>query len=529
MKTPQAERQVGGDYRLEVKDFGPIAEASVDVRPLTVFIGPSNTGKSYLAILMYALHRCFGGPPDPLDRRGLPRLMGWRMSWFREAMQPKTSIRKSLKAWLSKVAVQGGSLPALPMDVSAHIRSRLEQARGLDRSLEQEIRRCFGVDRLDDLIRRPSSHADTRVDLWIRRNADAETVRYGIQLSKGSVDILGKIGEVESFSTGIERSDDLDFALQRLLSARRLRTQGGIDDGDLEFILASLVEQLFRSLLRPFLQDTYYLPADRTGVMHSHQVVVSALIQNATMGGLRPPADIPMLSGVLGDFLEHLIVMTSGERRRPDRAKHSRRHDQRHDRARRLERHVLQGTVRIAPTETNYPQFLYRPEKWEDDLPLMRASSMVSELAPVVLYLRHLVEPGDVLIIEEPEAHLHPAMQAAFARELARLVRSGVRIILTTHSEWFLEQIGNLVRLSGLPEGRRQDIAGIEDVDVALRPDEVGAWLFKPRKRPKGSLVEEVKLDPDTGLYPTDYDKVSETLYNQSAMIFNRMQEGKGQ
>ncbi len=51
-----------GDYRIEVADFGPIVRASVDVRPLTVFAGPSNTGKSYLAMLVYALHRCFGPP-----------------------------------------------------------------------------------------------------------------------------------------------------------------------------------------------------------------------------------------------------------------------------------------------------------------------------------------------------------------------------------------------------------------------------------------------------------------------------------
>ena len=44
---------------IEVTDFGPIVEAKVDLRPLTVFIGPSNTGKSYLAILIYALHRYF--------------------------------------------------------------------------------------------------------------------------------------------------------------------------------------------------------------------------------------------------------------------------------------------------------------------------------------------------------------------------------------------------------------------------------------------------------------------------------------
>lgn len=35
-------------------------------------------------------------------------------------------------------------------------------------------------------------------------------------------------------------------------------------------------------------------------------------------------------------------------------------------------------------------------------------------------------------------------------------------------------------------------------------------------------------IDAETGLYPTDYDDVSETLYNQSAEIFNRAQEGDG-
>ena len=144
---------------------------------------------------------------------------------------------------------------------------------------------------------------------------------------------------------------------------------------------------------------------------------------------------------------------------------------------------------------------------------------MVSELAPVVLYLRHIVRPGDVLIIEEPEAHLHPAMQTAFARELARLVRSGIRIVMTTHSEWFLEQIGNLVRLSSLPRSKRNGITG---ADVALDADAVGAWLFKPSRRPQGSIVEEVELDPETGLFATDYDSVSETLYNESAAIYNR-------
>ncbi len=79
----------------------------------------------------------------------------------------------------------------------------------------------------------------------------------------------------------------------------------------------------------------------------------------------------------------------------------------------------------------------------------MNSSSMISELAPVVLYLRHIVQPGEVLIIEEPESHLHPAMQVEFIRQLAGVVRSGIRVMLTTHSEWVLEELANLIRLSG--------------------------------------------------------------------------------
>ena len=75
--------------------------------------------------------------------------------------------------------------------------------------------------------------------------------------------------------------------------------------------------------------------------------------------------------------------------------------------------------------------------------------------------MRHLVRPDDVLIIEEPESHLHPAMQVEFTRQLAGLVRAGIRVIVTTHSEWVLQELANLVRVSALPEGEaRGDIAG---------------------------------------------------------------------
>ena len=37
-----------------VKDFGPIVKGEVQLRPLTIFVGPNNAGKSYLSMLIYA-------------------------------------------------------------------------------------------------------------------------------------------------------------------------------------------------------------------------------------------------------------------------------------------------------------------------------------------------------------------------------------------------------------------------------------------------------------------------------------------
>ena len=49
------------NLRLAVKNFGPIREGEVEFKPLTVFIGPNNSGKSYMATLLYALTQALTG------------------------------------------------------------------------------------------------------------------------------------------------------------------------------------------------------------------------------------------------------------------------------------------------------------------------------------------------------------------------------------------------------------------------------------------------------------------------------------
>ena len=484
-----------GNYRIEVADFGPIRRAEVELRPLTVFAGPSNTGKSYLAMLIYALHQCFGLSYSPRARQS--RVRYWFAGAMAESLLGTSGVAQRFIEWWS-TSNQGKASP-LPDELAAAIRPMLEQLSGASGYLEQELRRCFSVDALADLVRRGNCDTCAAVTLHIPNEQHEDQVRYRFEFRAEHVHVSGHIYELPP------------VPISNFLIGNRYRP-GRADLDDAPFLVRSVLDAMFESLISPMVRPAHYLPADRTGVMHSHQVVVSALIQSATRAGLRPSANIPLLSGVLGDFLDDLIGMSQ---QTPESSRKS---------AEAVEKNLLAGSIRVQRSEAGYPSFSYRPRRWDSDLPLMRTSSMVSELAPVVLYLRHLVQPGDLLIIEEPESHLHPALQTEFARELARLVHSGVRVLLTTHSEWILEAFANLVRFSELSKEGREGIPG---ADVALAPDQVGAWLFKPDPDGRGSAVEEILLDTDAGSFPAGFGEVTEALYNEWARIGNRIEAAK--
>ena len=187
-----------------------------------------------------------------------------------------------------------------------------------------------------------------------------------------------------------------------------------------------------------------------------------------------------------------------------------------------MENEILHGSVIVEASDvTDMSHFAYRPRGWELALPLMNVSAMVSDIAPVVLLLRYRLHAGDLLIIEEPEAHMHPAMQVEFMRLIAAMVKSGLKVIVTTHSEWILEELANLTRLSSVPEKERS----VSDDRYALDRSQVGAFLFKPGQPGEGSQVEQIDPDDDSGLYPTGFDDVALQLHNRWADISDKLEQ----
>jgi len=55
-------------------------------------------------------------------------------------------------------------------------------------------------------------------------------------------------------------------------------------------------------------------------------------------------------------------------------------------------------------------------------------------------------EPGDLLLIENPEVHLHPAGQATMGRFLSTLAAAGAQVIIETHSDHVLNGIRRSVK-----------------------------------------------------------------------------------
>ena len=126
---------------------------------------------------------------------------------------------------------------------------------------------------------------------------------------------------------------------------------------------------------------------------------------------------------------------------------------------------------------------------------------MISELAPIVLLLKRGVRPGELLILEEPESHLHPQAQVLLADALYELSRTGVNVILTTHSEFFVAQLSNSIRKSAMEGAEKHE------------NDQYGAFWVQNQE--DGSRLVKLAANPEIGIPDDSFAEVSEWLYEQ--------------
>ena len=499
---------------LEVRDFGPIGQANLELRPLTVFVGPSNTGKSYLAMLIYALHKHF----SRFDSN----------SWWhaeeeiRQMLNGKgerlaLDLRKTRDGWSredKKIQTGGKSVDVLQTrtwELSESFKELLQGTFGAQGAmLRMEIERCFGssIRQLTRNAKRSKFQFQLKTSRQPTLNADGNRGCVECKYSNSTLGISIPDGFELKVKGGRRRFADLELEFGRYCAQMKREAELA------EMFEFPVLREILREIVLPrlfgrFGWPAHYLPAGRAAFFDTFDTVVGSFIDQAsTLSGIPPT-----VAGVYTDYLRQLMNLA---KLKPE---------QRNSPLSEIEAAILQGSISIeTPDEIKFPQFSYKPVNragWE--LPLKNASSMVSEVGPISLYEKHIVKEGELLIVDEPESHLHPALQVELFRQLAKLVNQGKRVIVTTHSEWVSEELANIVQRSKLEPPLTRVAEPKPGVgDMSLPEADVGVWQFKKRERSSGSTVEEIPIG-DTGLYDTGFDAVAISSHNEWARISNAL------
>jgi len=120
------------------------------------------------------------------------------------------------------------------------------------------------------------------------------------------------------------------------------------------------------------------------------------------------------------------------------------------------------------------------------------------------------------LIVEEPEAHVHPEGQAMIARFFAMLARLGVNVMVTTHSDIIALKLAQMVGLTGLSPEERERL-GYRG-DEYLTKEELALYFMEPTE--DGSVARKVEISETGEVFelPT-YSNVLEEMYREAVRL----------
>jgi predicted ATPase len=452
------------------ENLGPVREADVRLRPLSVFIGPNNAGKSYAALMIYALAQGLTGRV----RRPFTLAESFEDALDRQLQRPE----------------QRRPFESLSTTQRNAIADELETYRQLvEADVEEAIRRYFGSRETKEPVHSLADQSPMTVLAGETGGRDPFlTLKIGPagkEMSWAPFDLAGTtvpmlpgtpLPPIESDRFGRD-------AISRQMWLQLL-AGSGFPRG-----------------------NTYYLPAARSGIMVGLEALVTTAMATVWRSAGTDAVVVPPFPGVVSDFLEILVAM------RVSAAPLPRASGELKPVISLLEGHVLRGEIAVGREITDRLSLVYNADGVR--LPITRASSMVAELAPLDLWLKHLVKPGDLIIIDEPEAHLHPEHQRLIARVLVRLVRAGVRVLCPTHSSLILNQISNHLLASQLSTLERTSLGYTDDDLLGL--DDVAVYLFEPRS--DGTHVEPVMIEPDWGISEDEFVRVSEAIGEETYRV----------
>ena len=178
-------------------------------------------------------------------------------------------------------------------------------------------------------------------------------------------------------------------------------------------------------------------------------------------------------------------------------------------------------------TITQNDQLYYTPKGTRLKLTMVESSSAVRSLLDLGFYLRHVAYPGSLLMVDEPELNLHPANQRRIARLFAHLVNLGVKVFITTHSDYIVKELNTLIMLNhdkphlkriAQENGYRQsELIRSDEVKVYTAREELMPLEEGQKRRRRGYTLVEADINPVLGIEAPSFDETIDDM--------NRIQE----
>ncbi|WP_288935962.1 AAA family ATPase [uncultured Sphingomonas sp.] len=257
--------------------------------------------------------------------------------------------------------------------------------------------------------------------------------------------------------------------------------KGSIHVGDMsaaDQLFGAAVQFLLKNDIGSFWSDALYIPAARTGLVLALKDLAASVMK--TFGLSRDELGPSRFTLPMITFLSSLIRDTDARESRTSNV------------ADFLEQSILSGHINVEGKGA--PTFSYTPSGSDMQLPMHAVSSMVTELAPVLSLLRGAHFDGG-LVIEEPEAHLHLSAQRCMARALVKLVNSGIPVVLTTHSDTFVQQLNLLMQLHSRPDSEKLATEMGYAHDELLDQDKVAVYEFILKNNKTEVVLAEKTVD----------------------------------
>lgn len=154
-------------------------------------------------------------------------------------------------------------------------------------------------------------------------------------------------------------------------------------------------------------------------------------------------------------------------------------------------------------------------------LRMAESSSAVRSLVLLGFYLKHVAKAGDLLMVDEPELNLHPSNQRRIARLFARLVNAGIKVFITTHSDYIIKEFNTLIMLKNdKPHSKEVQTRLNYKSSELLSHDQVRLYIadealvkldHKQRKTNCRTLIP-ANIDKNLGISVPSFDKTIEEM-----------------